>query len=223
MTAKTALLAGATGLVGGLLLKRLLASPDHAAVVAVTRRRLAFTHPKLTEIVTDFETIEEAVAAAHVEVDDAFCALGTTIAKAGSQPAFARVDLDHVAAFARAAKAAGAERFLLVSAIGASPSSRIFYSRIKGKAEEAVRSIGFGATHIFRPGLILGERGERRPTEAAMMAATPVLNALLVGPLTIYRGIAADTIAAAMLAAAGSDGKGLHVHAYRAMIDLARR
>lgn len=221
MTGKTALIAGATGLVGGFVLKRLLASPDYGAVIAVTRRSLGISHPKLTEIVTDFEHVEDAIAHKGTRVDDAFCALGTTIRKAGSQSAFARIDLDYVAAFARAARAAGATRFLLVSAIGASPDSRVFYSRIKGEAEQAVASIDFGATHIFRPGLIFGERNERRPAEAVMMAAMPALNLLLVGSLDIYRGIPADTIAAAMVAAAARPASGLHIHTYRSMIGLA--
>ncbi|KAB7741644.1 NAD(P)H-binding protein [Parvibaculum sedimenti] len=217
---KTALLAGATGLVGGILLKRLLDAPAYDRVIAVTRRSLGFSHPKLTEIVTDFDTLELALAKSAVHADDAFCALGTTIRKAGSQPAFHRVDFDYVVNFARAAKASGATRFLLVSAIGASAGSTIFYSRVKGEAEEAASALGFEATHIFRPGLILGDRAERRPAEAAMMAAMPLLNPLLIGPTKIYRGIPADTIAAAMIAAAATSTTGRIIHTYASMSAL---
>ncbi|HUD51604.1 NAD(P)H-binding protein [Parvibaculum sp.] len=222
MTNRTALVAGATGLVGNLLLKRLLASPVYARVVVVTRRSLGLTHPKLTEMVVEFKALDVLFANPAIRVDDAFCALGTTIRKAGSQPAFRRVDLDYVVNFAKAAKAAGAARFLLVSAIGSSARSSIFYSRVKGEAEEAVSALGFEATHIFQPGLIMGPRAERRPAEAAMMAATPFLNTLLVGPMKIYRGIPADTIAAAMVAAAASPAKGRLIHTYASMMQLAQ-
>jgi len=222
MTNRTALVAGATGLVGNLLLKRLLASPDYARVVVVTRRSLGLTHPKLTEMVVEFKALDALFANPAIRVDDAFCALGTTIKKAGSQPAFRRVDFDYVVNFAKAAKAAGAAHFLLVSAIGSSARSSIFYSRVKGEAEEAVSALGFEATHIFQPGLIMGPRAERRPAEAAMMAATPLLNTLLIGPMKIYRGIPADTIAAAMLAAAASPAKGRLIHTYASMMHLAQ-
>jgi len=218
---KTALIAGATGLVGGFLLKRLLDAPAYDRVVAVTRRSLGISHPKLTEIVTDFEILELALAKSAIHADDAFCALGTTIRKAGSQPAFRRVDFDYVVNFARAAKAAGARRFLLVSAIGARADSSIFYSRVKGEAENAASELGFDATDIFRPGLILGERGKRRPAEAAIMAAMPLLNPLLIGPAKIYRGIPADTIAAAVVAAAQTPPRGRIVHTYASMIAFA--
>lgn len=218
---RTALVAGATGLVGGFLLKRLLDAPTYDRVVVVTRRSVGLSHPKLIEIVTDFETLELALAKSAIHADDAFCTLGTTIRKAGSQPAFRRVDFDYVVNFARAAKAAGARRFLLVSAIGARADSSIFYSRVKGEAENAASELGFDATDIFRPGLILGERGERRPAEAAMMAAMPFLNAILIGPAKIYRGIQADTIAAAMVAAAQTPAEGRIVHTYASMIAFA--
>ncbi len=216
------MVAGATGLVGGLLLTRLLASPAYERVVVVTRRSLGLTHPKLTEMVVEFKALDALFANPAIRVDDAFCALGTTIRKAGSQSAFRRVDFDYVVNFARAAKAAGATRFLLVSAVGSSAQSSIFYSRIKGEAEDAVNGLGFEATHIFQPGLIMGPRAERRPAEAAMMAAMPFLNTLLLGPASIYRGIPADTIAAAMVAAAASSGKGRLIHTYASMMQLAR-
>lgn len=219
----TALIAGATGLVGGFLLKRLLDAPQYGQVVVVTRRKLGFDHPRLTEIVTDFDTLELALAKSAIHVDDAFCALGTTIKKAGSQPAFRRIDFDYIVNFARAAKAAGATRFLLVSAIGASARSSVFYSRVKGETEDAVASLGFEACHMFRPGLIFGERSERRPAEAAMMAAMPFLNALLVGPAKVYRGIPADTIAAAMVEAATTPETGRIVHTYSSMQTLAAK
>lgn len=222
MTGRTALVAGATGLVGGLLLTRLLAAPAYGHVVAVTRKPLGFAHPKLREIVTDFDTLESAIAASGEKVDDTFCALGTTIKRAGSRQAFRRVDHDYVLAFARAAKNAGAARFLLVSAIGSSARSTIFYSRVKGETEQAVSTLGFAATHIFQPGMLLGRRGESRPGEAVAQALTPFVNPLLLGPVAAYRGIDADTVAASMVAAASGALSGKQVHTYRSMMALAR-
>ena len=157
---RTALLAGASGLVGGHLLQRLLADPRYRQVIAVSRKALGIEHPKLRSLITDFDPIEAAIAGLGETVDDAFCALGTTIKTAGSRAAFRRVDFGYVVAFARAARAAGARHFMLVSAIGASARSRIFYLRVKGETEEAVAALGYPALHIFRPGLLLGQRAE---------------------------------------------------------------
>jgi uncharacterized protein YbjT (DUF2867 family) len=110
---RTALLAGATGLVGGHLLRRLLADPRYERVIAVSRKELG-GHPKLRALITDFDAIEAAIAGLGAMVDDAFCALGTTIKIAGSRAAFRRVDFGYVVAFARAARAAGARRLMFV-------------------------------------------------------------------------------------------------------------
>ncbi len=224
MTAKrTALVAGATGLVGGHVVEKLLASPRYGEVIVVTRRELALEHPKLRQVLIPLDDMESFLAEARVKADDAFCALGTTIKVAGSQAAFRKVDHDYVVAFARAAKAAGAQRFMLVTAIGASSASKIFYSRVKGETEEAVAAVGFDTLHIFRPGLLLGARGERRAAESLMMTLSPLLNPLMMGSAAVYKSIDADVVAAAMVAAAGSDARGKRVHYYNDMVKLAGR
>jgi uncharacterized protein YbjT (DUF2867 family) len=211
---RTALLAGASGLVGGHLLQRLLADPRYKRVITVSRKALGIEHPKLRPLITDFDAIEAAVAGLGETVDDAFCALGTTMRTAGSRAAFRRVDFGYVVAFARAARAAGAQRFMLVSAIGAS----IFYMRVKGETEEAVAALGYPALHIFRPGLLLGPRAESRPLETLGMALMPLLNPLMLGPAKAYRGIPADTVAAAMITAAGTERAGRQIHTYADMV-----
>ncbi len=221
MTSTVALLAGATGLVGGCLLECLLASPRHSRIVTVARRPLARTHDKLTHLVVDFDTLEDSLGDADLQVDEAYCALGTTIKKAGSRAAFRKVDFDYETAFARAALTAGAKRFALVSSIGANPTSSIFYSRIKGETEETVRDIGFPALHIFQPGVLLGERRYTRPAEQLAIAATPFLNLGLQGPLRKYRGIAAKDVAKAMLVALSGVGPGA-THRYGEIVDAAR-
>ena len=215
---RTALLAGASGLVGGHLLQQLLADPRYKRVVTVGRKALGIEHPKLRSLITDFDAIEAAMAGLGETVDDAFCALGTTIKTAGSRAAFQRVDFGYVVAFARAARASNARRFMLVSAIGASARSRIFYLRVKGETEEAVAALGFPALHIFRPGLLLGQRAESRPREALGMALAPFLNPLMLGPAKAYRGIPADMVAAAMIIAAGAERTGRQIHTYADMV-----
>lgn len=215
---RTALLAGASGLVGGHLLQRLLADPRYKRVVTVGRKALGIEHPKLRSLITDFDAIEAAMAGLGETVDDAFCALGTTIKTAGSRAAFRRVDFGYVVAFARAARASNARRFMLVSAIGSSARSRIFYLRVKGETEEAVAALGFPALDIFRPGLLLGQRAESRPREALGMALAPFLNPLMLGPAKAYRGIPADMVAAAMIIAAGAERTGRQIHTYADMV-----
>ena len=215
---RTALLAGASGLVGGHLLQRLLADPRYKRVITVSRKVRGIEHPKLRSLITDFDPIEAAIAGLGETVEDAFCALGTTIKTAGSRAAFRRVDFGYVVAFARAARAVGARRFMLVSAIGASARSRIFYLRVKGETEEAVAALGYPALHIFRPGLLLGKRAESRPREALGMALMPFLNPLMLGPAKAYRGIPADTVAAAMIIAAGAARTGRQIHTYADMV-----
>lgn len=220
MSGRTALVAGATGLVGGHLVHQLLASDAYAHVTALTRRPLeGISSPKLNGVIADFDTLDGSLTGSVAE--DAYCALGTTIKKAGSQAAFRRVDHDYIIAFARAAKQAGARRFLLVSSMGADPSSSIFYSRVKGETERDVEALGFETLHIFRPGLILGERAERRTLESLGMGLAPFLNPLMLGPARAYRSIPAGVIARAMRAAALSDITGRHVHTFDAMNRLA--
>jgi uncharacterized protein YbjT (DUF2867 family) len=124
-----------------------------------------------------------------------------------------------VVAFARAARAAGARRFMLVSAIGASVRSGIFYLRVKGETEEAVAALGYPALNIFRPGLLLGKRAGSRPREVLGMALAPFLNPLMVGPANAYRGISADTVAA-MITAADTERTGRYIHTYADMMAL---
>jgi uncharacterized protein YbjT (DUF2867 family) len=197
---RRALLAGASGLVGSGCLQRLLANGQYTQVVALVRRPLPLAHEKLTQAVVDFDRLESTSPAGPI--DDVYCCLGTTIRKAGSQAAFRRVDFDYPVALARAARTRGASRFLLVSALGADPSSRVFYNRVKGEVEEAVRSAGIEQTWFFRPSLLLGERAESRPAERAGIAFARLVSPLLRGPLFRYRAVEADAVAAAMISVA---------------------
>ena len=206
METRNALVAGASGLVGGFLLDALLESPLYREVCSLGRRPLARQHPKLTQRPVDFARLESETLPS---ADDAFCCLGTTIKKAGSQEAFRAVDHDAVLAFAKAARKAGARRFLLVSALGANPRSSIFYNRVKGETEEDLKGVGFESLIILRPSLLLGDRAESRPGERAAIVASKMLGPLL-RPFS-GRPIEARTVARAMLALARDAGSGTRV------------
>ena len=164
----------------------------------------------------DFDTLP-----ALPNADDAYCCLGTTIRKAGSQAAFRKVDFEFVLSFARAAKRAGVKRFLVMSSLGASARSTVFYSRVKGEMENALAEIGFGALHIFQPSLILGERKEQRTAERIGIAAFTAASRLMLGPMRKYRPIESTTIARAMIEAAFSKQRGMQVYPSDAIETMA--
>jgi uncharacterized protein YbjT (DUF2867 family) len=197
---KTALLAGSTGLVGSRLLERLLQDPRYGHIIALSRSSLPIHHPKLEIMLVTLETIAEI--APDLKADDWFCALGTTIKQAGSQEAFRRVDYDYPLVLGQQAVASGAKQYLLVSSIGASLTSSIFYSRVKCEIERDLGALGILKIHLFRPSMLLGERKEERAGESVIAAIMKLMNFLLHGPLRKYRAIQADTVAAAMIAAA---------------------
>ncbi|HEX2081320.1 MAG TPA: NAD(P)H-binding protein [Longimicrobium sp.] len=205
----SALLLGATGLVGGRVLDLLLDDPAFGRVVVLGRRTVDREHPGLEQHAADLGRVEEH--ADLFRVDDVFCCLGTTIRTAGSQEAFRRVDHDYVVDSARVAAAAGARRYLLVTAAGADRRSRFFYNRVKGDAEEGVRAQPFEGVVILRPSLILGPRAERRPAEALAQRVAPALAPLLVGPLRRYRAVEADAVARAMVRLAKERPRGVRV------------
>jgi uncharacterized protein YbjT (DUF2867 family) len=212
---RTALLAGATGLVGSHVLELLLTDGRWSRVVTVGRRTTSRKHEKLEQRVVDLGELETGSDLPHV--DDVFCCLGTTIKQAGSQPAFRLVDHDFVVGLARAGLRARATQFLLVSAIGADPESRVFYSRVKGETEAAIRKLSYQAIQIFRPSLLLGERPEFRLGERIAMLGAPVMPVLLFGRLRRYRPIQAATVARAMVTIAHEAPRGPNVFEYDAM------
>jgi uncharacterized protein YbjT (DUF2867 family) len=199
---RCAVIAGASGLVGGHLLDLLLDDDTWDEVVSVGRRTLDRAHPRLTQLVVDFAGLPDLPPCT-----DAFSCLGTTIGVAGSQDAFRAVDHDAVVALAAAAHSAGAERFLHVTALGASPRSRIFYNRVKGETERDVAACGVPATVAFRPSMIDGDRAERRTAEhlglVAMRAAGPLLGR--------YRPTRVTDLAATMVAEAKAGRAGHRV------------
>lgn len=207
--ARSAVLLGATGLVGGYCLELLLADPAYARVTTLGRRTSGRTHPRLDERVGDVDRLIGEHAS--FKRADVFCCLGTTIRAAGSQEAFRRVDHDLAVHAAKVASARGARHFLLVSAAGADAYSRVFYNRVKGETEAEVAAFPFAGVALLRPSLLMGARRERRPAEAAAQKVAPLLAPLLLGPLRKYRAIHASTVAAAMVKLAKEGVRGTRV------------
>jgi len=197
-------------LTGGYLLRQLLDCPEYVRVIALGRRPLELNHPKLEQVAADFAALERV--AGDLRCDDAFCCLGTTIRQAGSKEAFRAVDHGAVLAFAWLARRNGAERFFVVSALGADAQSRVFYNRVKGETEAALAVLDFKTLGIFRPSLLLGPRTARRLGERVGEGLLWLVEPLLLGGLRKYRAIQAEVVARAMLRCSfGQGGKGVLV------------
>lgn len=208
-------MAGASGLIGSLLLPRL----SSHEVMLVGRRAIEGAGANVTQRVGDMA--EWPALLAGGAFDAAICCLGTTIRIAGSQTAFAAVDRDAVIAFAEAARIGGARHFLLVTAVGSSAGSSNFYLRTKGEAEHGVDAIGYDRVDVFRPGLLRGDRkGPRRPGEGLFTAISPLTDLLTPAVFDKYRSILADDVARAMSACLGETAPGVHIHENRDMLRL---
>ncbi|MEK8081127.1 oxidoreductase [Pseudomonas sp. XK-1] len=200
LTPQHILLAGASGLTGEHLLDRLLSEPTVARVLAPSRRALA-EHPHLDNPLGE---LLDLLPQLNGPIDTAFCCLGTTLKQAGSQEAFRAVDHDLVLAFARRARELGARHLLVISALGADPASAVFYNRVKGEMEQALRAMDWPQLTIVRPSLLLGARQEFRLGERL---AAPFMR-WLPGK---YRGIKATVLARALWRLALEENNGIRV------------
>jgi uncharacterized protein YbjT (DUF2867 family) len=220
MNSRIAVVLGASGLVGGFCLRALVDDPDYSRVVTFGRRELqSFTRAKVAQRVTDLESL---TAEDFRGVQDVFCALGTTIRKAGSQAAFRHVDLELPLRAATEAWKAGAEQFVVVSSVGADPASKNFYLRTKGEMERELAKLPFKAIHILRPSLLIGKRAEFRLGESMAMALAPALDLFTLGGLRKYHSVRAETVGKAMLAAAKQGMSGASVGEYDEIARLGK-
>lgn len=199
------LMAGGTGLVGARVAEQL------AARSAVKLVSLVRTARRPTDRAIDFEALvaDPPGTVGPGPIDVGISCLGTTIRKAGSQPAFRRVDHDYVLALAKAARQAGARQFIVVSSVGAGNGS--FYLRVKGEMEAGLRALGFDRLDILRPGLLIGERAERRPAERIAQRIAPLIDPLLIGSLARYGSLSAQRVADAIVALVGRSAPGVHI------------
>ena len=188
----------------------LLASERYAKVIVVGRRPVPVQHPKLVQVVTDLGQLE--AERLRLIADDVYCCLGTTRQQAGSKEAFFEVDFLYVVKLAAITAANFAAQFLVVSAISANAESLVYYSKVKGEMEAAVRQTPFRAIHIFRPSLLLGKRAKPRFGERIGGWMMALVRPLLRGSWQKYRPVTDAAVARAMLHAAEEDGGGVRVH-----------
>jgi uncharacterized protein YbjT (DUF2867 family) len=219
---RTALLAGATGLVGRELLPLLLTSERYTRVQVLVRASswLIKPHPKLKLRIVTFPQLPADLG----KVDDVYIALGTTIKTAGSNAAFREVDFDYVLAVARAARAAGTQRVAVVSSLGADPASRVFYNRVKGEMQAAVAELGFDSVVFAQPSLLLGDRAAlgqapRSGERWATRLLGPVMGLVPKG----VRPIQASAVAQALVQATLSGSRGVQVLGSADMQDALSR
>jgi uncharacterized protein YbjT (DUF2867 family) len=189
---KTALIAGASGLVGSALLNLLLMDEKYDKIKILVRKPLEVSHPKLEQIIYDYNKPENE----SFNADVVYCCLGTTIKKAGSQQAFRAVDYDYPLQIAEAAIKNGVKAFAVITAIGANSSSRIFYNRVKGEVENKLKDIPFEKLLIFRPSMLLGPRNEFRFGEAAGKMFMKIFGFLFPAKL---KAVHATQVAASMI------------------------
>lgn len=204
---RTAILAGTTGLIGAQVLALLLEDTAYDRVVALSRKPLLISHPKLTNLVLSLDDLGQY--ASEIGGDDVFCCLGTTMRQAGSKEAFQKVDFDYPLLLARVTKDQGAGKFLLVTALGANARSSIFYNRVKGEVQEAIVKIGFDAFHIFQPSMLVGNRTEVRTGEKVAQQVMKYAGFLIPRK---YKAIESAKVARAMVAIAKQEGKGISIH-----------
>jgi uncharacterized protein YbjT (DUF2867 family) len=196
--AKTAVIAGATGLVGRELVDLLLHGDDFDQVIVLVRRSLQRNHPKLTEYIVDFDQLEHVVPDEIWHEASIFCTLGTTMKQAGTRDNFRRVDYDYPLALARIAKRHQAKQFVIVTAMGADAKSMVFYSRVKGELEVQLQALQLNSLSILRPSLLVGHRQEQRIGEQVANRVAGWLSFIFVGPLQQYKPVSGRTVAMAM-------------------------
>jgi len=216
---KTALLFGATGLVGRELLKRLSNDPHYSQLNVFVRRKMTIKLLNVEVIELNFEKLNES--ASQISGDDCFCALGTTMKKAGSREAFRKVDFDLVVDIAKLARQNGVKRFIVVSSIGADAASSNFYLKTKGEMEEALKELSFEQLIIVRPSILLGKRNEFRFGERIGIFLARILSPFMLGPLKKYRAVHAKTVARAMIKLANSSVKKT-IYESRELFEIAK-
>jgi len=220
MHRKTAVVLGATGLIGQHLVQELLENEYFNRVRLLVRKPLTINHPKIDIQVVNFN--DEKDIAARIDIGDViFCCIGTTRKKVkGNKTEYRKVDYDIPIITARLGVQHGFSQFLLVSAIGANPVAANFYLQLKGCIEEDITALPFESIHIFRPSLLLGNRQEFRLGERIAQVVVKATSFLLIGAWRKYKPIQAADVAKSMVAAANREIAGVHMYEYDEMKTL---
>ncbi|MXV49781.1 NAD(P)H-binding protein [Pedobacter sp. HMF7647] len=207
---KTAIIVGATGLIGSQLLKQLVASDDFAQIILFARRDIGCLSAKTTQHIIDFDHIQDY--SSFIKGDVLFSCLGSTNSKTPDKALYKKVDLDYTLSIAEIAKQNGVEDFHVISSIGADAHSSNFYLKLKGEIEDRVKKISFKSTHIYQPSLLLGKRPEFRVGERLAQVLMPLMSVFLIGSLRKYKPIKAEAVAAAMINQSLKNLKGVFIY-----------
>lgn len=195
---KTALILGSTGLIGSLLLDKLLNHSSYSKVITIVRKPQQFNHPKLVEIITDFNS--EVNLVEIEKIDSIFSCLGTTRKKTPDLDAYHKIEVDIPNQFAKLGNQKGLTKFHYISAVGANVNSSNFYLKMKGEAEKTLENTGIKQLFLYRPSLLIGNRAEYRLTENISAKIFPLINFFLSGNLSKYKSIEAEKVAQSLLA-----------------------
>jgi len=204
---KTAIVIGATGLVGSHVVHLLLNDERYSVVKVFHRRSTGIDHKKLDEHIIDFDTFE--MWGDQLSGDELYSAMGTTIKKAGSKDNQYKIDVTYPLKAAQTAARNGVKKLSLVSSAGADKYSKLFYPRIKGKLDDAVKELSFNRITIMRPSILDGDRSENRPGERFGLTVMKLLGN--IPGLKKYRPIPAKQVAKAMINSLQNDLHGYYI------------
>lgn len=207
---KTAVVSGATGLVGRELMKVLLANDYYSKIVVIGRRKLDIKDNRIEEIIVDFDDLGSVKD--QLNAEDHYCCLGTTMKKAGSKERFKKIDLDYPLELAKIAAAGDkCNTFIIVTAVGADAESPLFYNQVKGELEDELKALNLSSLHIFQPSLLIGAREEFRIWEELAKFLTMILSFFIIR-LNKHWSIKREDVAYGMFIAAKNEHSGLSVH-----------
>lgn len=215
---KRALVIGANGLVGSQVVNLLLEDDRYSEVTVLTRKYVRLEHPKLVKHIIEFNNLHQSWDL--IRGDDLFYSVGSTMSKAGNKTNFRKIDLDYTVNIAKIAQHNKVKQFVLVSSMGANPSSLFFYNRVKGEIERELKTVGFPTLLFIRPALLLGNRDENRLGESLAQAFFKVFNILMIGPLRNLKAIKANDVAKSMIHLANKQFKGIHTFLNRDLHDI---
>lgn len=204
----TICISGASGLVGNEILVQLLNNPLTEKVLVLARNPLGFGHPKMQVVLVSFDQLDQLEVAEKIDIG--FCALGTTLRKAGSKERQQEIDRDYVVSFGRFCQKSGVEKFGVVSSIGANEKSSNFYLRTKGEMEQEVSRLGIPLTVFIRPSFLIGPRKEKRFSDKIGQLFSFLIGPLLFGKAKKYRGIHGSEVARKLIDTILSKSSGIH-------------
>lgn len=216
---KTAVVIGSSGLVGSHLVDQLLLSSSYSKIILINRKHAQGNNTKIEEHLINFDQPDLS----SIKGDDVFCAIGTTLRKAGSKEAQFKIDCQYPSQLAALLKENGAKQFILVSSLGANATSSNFYLRTKGQLEKNIEAFNYHSTIFVRPSFILGDRKEFRFGEKIGIAVFKLISPLLLGTLKRYKGVTASNIAFTMITKANQNLKGIHIIESESILNSQKR